>query len=440
MVDMINSYNQYSPSFTSANAGLYNGLKGAAVANSNEVRNMAKYLTGQPIAENKETTLGQDLKMTIPMLPIFGGLQAMPWIKDSNFITKKKGFPWINVSLSQPLQKIRDQKTAFLSNPANTRYNLAKNAGDVLKEKSNTLFHKLTDAEKVALQSNRGKLGKLLDIIPGYKSVRKSGFGQMMGKSGAGWMIAMDGAIKIFTEIVPTFKELGFSAGVKQLGKSLTHCVSSAVGWTAGEIAGSALGAAIGTAICPGVGTVVGKFVGGFLAGTAGMWFANKGAKAITGKSELEKSKDEQISKIEAEVQNNPDTKLVLAQNTLEQANNVLAQDPNNQEALEMKKIAEETIALAGAETSENTDADAETQVQTQPQQTGAGFGQMTGGIAIPPVPGFNGVSFDMDTYRASLATASMPSIPNNTNPYQTNPYQQNPYVQPQQQAVQNAK
>ena len=93
----------------------------------------------------------------------------------------------------------------------------------------------MTDAEKAALQKDRKFLGKALDLIPGYKKLRATGFGQLMGRSGAGWMLAIDGTLRVFTEIAPTFKELGTAAGMKQIGKSAASVAAGAAGWTAGE-------------------------------------------------------------------------------------------------------------------------------------------------------------------------------------------------------------
>lgn len=410
MVDGISSRAMYTPSFGNANAGFYKGLTGAAVANQGEIGSLTRFLLGAPQTEHEET-LTSSLAGTVPFLGIFGTLQAFPWLKDN---------------YKHPITTIKADKAAYLANPKNSRYNIIENGKNVLVEQKDKLFKGLTETEKAALQTDRKFLGKTLDHIPGYKKLRATGFGQMMGKSGAGWMIAIDGGIKLFTEIVPTFKELGAGAGMKQVAKSATSVVAGAAGWTAGEIAGSAVGAAIGTAICPGIGTVVGKFVGGFLGGTTGMYFATKGTKAITGKSEIELNKDKQVEQVAQEAQANPETKLALATQAAQQAQTILEKDPENKEALEalataLKILSENTIDTKADE------AEAEYNGVQEELAATPDFGNLTAGLHVPPVPGFNGLSYDMNAYTQAMSNASMPNFKTMNN-YGTNPYGMNNY------------
>lgn len=395
MVDGIGTRAQYAPSFGTANPGFYKGLEGAAVSNSNEINNLARFMLGKPPSEHE--SISQSLMGTVPFMGIFGTIQAFPWLKKN---------------YKSPFEAIKADKAAYLANPANNRYGFYDNAKNVLAEHKDKLFKGMTDVEKAALQTDRSFLGKTLDIIPGYKKLRATGFGQLMGKSGAGWMIAIDGGVKMFTEIAPTFKELGAGAGMKQIGKSAASVASSAVGWTAGEIAGSAAGAAIGTALLPGVGTLVGKFIGGFLGGTMGMTFANKATQSVVGKNELELSKEKQVAQIEQEAQSSPDAKLALAQNAYQQATAVLAQDPNNQEALEAKAASEKILAEGSIDTKADAAEEQYNQVQTELANTQMPqFGNLTAGLNVPPVPGFDGQSFDMNAYGAAMSQASMPNF-----------------------------
>ena len=264
----------------------------------------------------------------------------------------------------------------------------------------------MTDAEKAALQKDRKFLGKTLDLIPGYKKLRATGFGQLMGKSGAGWMIAIDGTIRLFTEIVPTFKTLGTGAGLKQTGKTVASVAAGAAGWTAGEVAGSAAGAA---AICPGIGTAVGKFVGGFIGGTIGMYFAGKAAKAVVGKSELEKASGTQAENIAKQCENSPEMQISLAANAAQKAAEVLKYDPNNAEAQAVLAQAEEILNAAQSQI--ETQNTAKTQSDNSAAQNIGQFGSMTAanGLNIPTVPGFNGAGYDMNQYSQALSKASMP-------------------------------
>lgn len=393
MINNIGYTNQYVPTFGNVNSGFQKGLQGAAVANQNVIKNLAGYTFGND-SICPEETLGAALSGTPLFLSIFGGIQAFPWLK-KNF--------------KHPFSTIKAEKDAFLANPSNKRYDFAGNAKKVLVEQKDKLFHKMTDAEKAALQKDRKFLGKTLDLIPGYKKLRATGFGQLMGKSGAGWMIAIDGTIRLFTEIVPTFKTLGTGAGLKQTGKTVASVAAGAAGWTAGEVAGSAAGAAIGTAICPGIGTAVGKFVGGFIGGTIGMYFAGKAAKAVVGKSELEKASGTQAENIAKQCENSPEMQISLAANAAQKAAEVLKQDPNNAEAQAVLAQAEEILNAAQSQI--ETQNTAKTQSDNSAAQNIGQFGSMTAanGLNIPTVPGFNGAGYDMNQYSQALSKASMP-------------------------------
>lgn len=396
MINNIGYTNQYVPNFGNANSGFYKGLQGATVSNQENIKSLANYVYGnEPISTQPEETLSSAMSGMPIFLSIFGGIQAFPWLK-KNF--------------KHPIREIKAQKAAYLANPANKRYDYIGNTKKVLTEQKNKLFHKMSDADKIALQKNRSFLGRTLDLIPGYKKLRGTGFGQLMGKSGAGWMIAIDGAISTFTEIVPTFKQLGTGAGMKQIGKTATTVAASAAGWTAGEVAGSAAGAAIGTAICPGIGTMVGKFVGGFIGGTIGMHFARKGAKAITGKSELEKNAETQTQNITKQCLNSDEMKISLAANAAQKAQEVLQTDPDNEEA---KNVLAQAQQILQTEAPSQQTAE---QPANEPASTNIGqFGAMTtAGLNIPTVPGFNGGGYDMNEYSQALSKASMPRIKTN--------------------------
>lgn len=393
MINNIGYTNQYIPNFGNTNSGFQKGLQGAAVANQNVIKNLAGYTFGNaPICP--EETLGTALSGTPLFLSIFGGIQAFPWLKKN---------------YKHPFSTIKAEKDAFLANPANKRYDFVGNAKKVLVEQKDKLFHKMTDAEKAALQKDRKFLGKTLDLIPGYKKLRATGFGQLMGKSGAGWMIAIDGTIRLFTEIVPTFKTLGTGAGLKQTGKTVASVAAGAAGWTAGEVAGSAAGMAIGTAICPGIGTAVGKFVGGFIGGTIGMYFAGKAAKAVVGKSELEKASGTQAENIAKQCENSSEMQISLAANAAQKAAEVLKQDPNNAEAQAVLAQTEEILNAAQSQI--ETQNTAKTQSDNSAAQNIGQFGSMTAanGLNIPTVPGFNGAGYDMNQYSQALSKASMP-------------------------------
>lgn len=139
----------------------------------------------------------------------------------------------------------------------------------------------------------------------GAKTVSKLGkLGNLLRSTGAGFMLVFSGIIEGISEVIPTFKELGFAKGVKQLGKSAVKVVGDTIGFIGGEYGGTALGTAIGTAICPGIGTAVGA-VCGFLGGMLGSFVMGKVTRAITGKSEREKAKEQELNQQAQQIFNN---------------------------------------------------------------------------------------------------------------------------------------
>lgn len=162
---------------------------------------------------------------------------------------------------------------------------------------------------------------KLATKFPAVSKVMKHG-------KGAGIFLAIEAGLAVFTQIIPTFNELGVAKGLKQLGKSCVKVAARVGGWVAGEAVGTAggalLGAQIGLIGGP-VGAAIGGVIGGicgFAGGLLGQWAAGKAADAIVGKDELEIAKEEQAKKVMEEASNNPQAMqeiMAAASNRLEQ-------------------------------------------------------------------------------------------------------------------------
>lgn len=389
--------------------GIYRAAAGVAVNHGNDVENMIKFVNGQPITQSPDPTIMESAVGTLPFLAIFGGIQGGAAIKKHNW------------SLKNTIAEV-NRTSAY------TTKSQALQAGkETIAKEYGSIFKK-----SVAVSTERGFIGRILDKIPGYTKLRATGFGQAMGKSGAGWMAVIEGGMELATNVIPTFQTLGAGAGFKQLGKSAVKVAAGAAGWVAGDAIGKGVGAAIGTAICPGIGTAIGTFVGGFLGGIIGSAVTGKVAKAITGKSELEKANDQQIAQVSQQVEADAQSKTALAQQTLQQAEEILAQDPQNKEALAAKTSAENV--LAQATTQEQAVAQAPqmqqmTQMPTMQQMPmmPSFQGAMQG---IPVVPGFNGIGCDMNIYNQAMSTASMMNTTyNQTNPFMTQNSYMNPYM-----------
>lgn len=385
MVNGISSYNN-------SNLGFYRAVAGNVVYHQNDIKSMVNFLNGEPVIEasSEAESVKSAVVGTLPFAGIFGVIQGIPVLKNNDWSIKKA---IETTNASSPYAKRGEWLKAG-------HENLSKNYGNIFQK------HIELDTSK------RWFVGKCLDKIPGYKALRATGFGQAMGKSGAGWMAVIDGGIKTFTDVVPAFQQLGFESGMKQVAKTGTEVAAGALGWVAGDAVGSAVGSAIGTLICPGVGTAIGGFLGKFFGGVIGGAIAGKCAKAVTGKTEIQKHKDEQMAQVSQQIEADPQTKISLAQQAYQKATEVLAQDPNNQDAKIAKASAEKVLMT---EQAQQEQAQAQ---QTQPAQQAQYQPSFAG---VPTVPGFNGYGYDMNILRQSNANASSMNYQTASNPFANN-------------------
>lgn len=118
--------------------------------------------------------------------------------------------------------------------------------------------------------------------------------GAAFKKSGAGVMLVIDGAMEMFTNVIPAFQAGGAKSGFKQLGKSTVKVAAGTGGFVAGSALGTKVGALVGS-IFPGAGTVIGGMVGGFVGGLVGSSLAKGAAEKVTGKSEVEIMQEEAV-------------------------------------------------------------------------------------------------------------------------------------------------
>ncbi|HNW25444.1 MAG TPA: hypothetical protein PKI94_01485 [Candidatus Gastranaerophilaceae bacterium] len=159
----------------------------------------------------------------------------------------------------------------------------------------------VTFEEYVAKNAGKtGMLSKAGDFIKNTKAVKAAGKIPGLSKiaklgKGNGFFFAISAALELFTQVIPTFKQLGAKAGWKQIGKSTATTIGTVGGFVAGQAAGAAAGAAIGAAVgsvIPVAGTAVGAVVG-LACGFLGSWLGGKAAKAVVGENELDKAKKE---------------------------------------------------------------------------------------------------------------------------------------------------
>ena len=326
-----------------------------------DTKKLIKYVNGEALKEVPDT-FASTTKSAMGSVAVFEGIPLLNFIK-RNLSLKKNGSEFVKDSMNTLGQNNRNALKQILkgegslgkrildfvstSNKSRLSYSelrriakaetkaikagnkyakiaekLAKNPTEKLTGKAakalnnSTKFAEKAIGEKTALKSAQqagktaGKFGKL---------------GKYLKSSGAGIMLVFSGLAEMFTEVVPTFKELGKEKGMKQLGKSAVKVAGDTVGFVAGEAAGTAIGTAIGTALFPGVGTVIGA-AAGFIGGMLGSFVMGKVTKGITGKSEREIAKEQQEEQQAQEL------------------------SKNNESLDEIKKAAEEKVAADAAD------------------------------------------------------------------------------------------
>ncbi len=146
---------------------------------------------------------------------------------------------------------------------------------DVIKKKSEDAI-KALDGATDALKS--GKLLVEEAAERGLKNNAKKFFKNEVKNPIVIIMTAIEAIPEITGKIIPTFKEKGFLAGLKQTGKSLLKIGSNFVSYAAGSALGRVVGSAIGTIICPGAGSAIGAKIGDMI---GSMFIGSKVTKVV---------------------------------------------------------------------------------------------------------------------------------------------------------------
>ncbi len=323
--------------------------RAANSANAESVNNLVKYLENKPIAEPEGDTFTSTISGTVPALAIFEAPRGLSWLKkakglkvdDALNVAKAAEAGKDAVSCAAKLKEYAAPVTDSLKNvftgsgkvsqrvrnyfnSVNEFQNNSRQLTEAMKtfrkaEKAGKTVEELQEAAKTAegvakTAEGVAKTGKIAGAVSKVKQVAGKPFaaaakkvpalgkvGKFFKGSGAAGFAVIGGGIELATEVVPTFKQLGAKAGIKQIGKSAVKVAADIGGWALGAKGGAAVGAAIGS-IFPGIGTAIGAAIGGFIGGFVGSWGAGKVAKAVTGPSEREiaqaKSEKEQTAAI----------------------------------------------------------------------------------------------------------------------------------------------
>lgn len=202
-----------------------------------------------------------------------------------------------------------------------------------------------------------------------------------LGK-GNGIFLAITGGIELFTQVIPSFAQLGAGKGLLQLGKSTVKTAANIGGWVAGAAAGAAIGSVI-----PGAGTLIGGIVGsiiGMVGGTVGSWAATKLAQGIVGKDELEIDKEEKANEIAKQASSDSGK----AQELMTAAAQKIQAEGNSSEDSKiafssLKRLAEATTQQApAAPTNYNYNIASTTNPFADPNYRSKDFMAMTAGLA----------------------------------------------------------
>lgn len=223
--------------------------------------------------------------------------------------------------------------------------------------KIGAFFGKITGMSKL-----NGGLKALATKSPITASILKHG-------KGNGLFLAIGGIVELFTQVIPSFTQLGAGKGSKQLVKSTVKTGASVGGW----VGGAAIGAAIGS-IIPGAGTIIGGAIGslcGLVGGFVGSWAATKAAEKVVGKNELDIAKEEQAKKVAADLSKDPAAMRKYIDESMQKLKEEGQDTPEAQAALgSLTRLAanlpKETESTEANETQTTTTDAANTTKQTQ--------------------------------------------------------------------------
>lgn len=304
--------------------------------NADDVKTLIKYVNSEALKDTPDTFVSS-AKSSIGSAALFEGIPLLRFLKKNAYLKKAGEHSTKSFAASEAMEqigninkdalknllkgegKLKDRILSFMttSKESVNAFKDVKGAAAAQAKEAKAIKKGVKDVTKLAdkasakvktAQEAINNLGNKTAAEAGTKAAGKLGkAGKLLKSSGAGFMLVFSGITELFTEVVPTFKELGSEKGVKQLGKSAVKVVGDTAGFIAGDCAGTALGTAIGTAICPGIGTAVGA-VCGFVGGMLGSFVAGKVTNAITGKSEREKAKEEQLNQQSEAISNDSAT------------------------------------------------------------------------------------------------------------------------------------
>ncbi|MBQ4646459.1 MAG: hypothetical protein IJB79_03840 [Candidatus Gastranaerophilales bacterium] len=160
------------------------------------------------------------------------------------------------------------------------------------------------------------------------------------------FMTALQFFPNLINEVIPTFKEEGFAAGMKATGKTAIRMAADLVGYSAGGAVGRVIGAVIGGIICPGVGNKVGAAIGDAVCTMVVGGAVTKGVDKALGVEQESKEAPAQEEAIQTVAQNEPQvamqepTSQPVVQNEAQTQQDLTAKYANMPSKSEIKQAA----------------------------------------------------------------------------------------------------
>lgn len=287
-------------------------IQGNSVNSVSFASNALRYLQDQPLSG--ETSVFDDIKSSAKTGLIFASLFQIPTFWKSAKTARKTGNGFKNAFMEVTAAKTAKEAAGAVKQPGRIAKALKLDKAGACLTKN-------------VVNTGVGKALKLPQLAKFFKG------------AGLGSMIVFNSFFQLM-EIVPAFKNNGFGAGIKQVGKSAVNAavdgVAYSVGMKLGSMAGAKIGAAIGTSIAPAIGTVIGA-IGGMVIGGICSTIGTKICSKIFGKNQ---------SEINAQNQHQEQAQQIAQdQEAMGQLQNLVAQKIVKEQ--EQGKINADTVAMA---------------------------------------------------------------------------------------------
>ncbi len=297
-------------------------IQGNSVNSVSFASNALRYLQDQPLSG--ETSLFDDIKSSAKTGLIFASLFQIPTFWKSAKTAKKAGNGFKNAFMEVTAAKTAKEAAGAIKEP-----------GRIAKAlKLDKLGASLT---KNVVNTGVGKALKLPQITKFFKG------------AGLGSMIVFNSVFQLM-EIIPAFKNNGFGAGIKQVGKSAVNAAVDGVAYSVGM----KLGSLAGSAIAPGIGTVIGA-IGGMVLGGICSTIATKICSKIFGKNQSEinaqNQHQEQAQQIAQDQEAMGQLQTLVAQKIVKEQE----QGKINADTVSMASQLQDTLGSANAQNTQNS-------------------------------------------------------------------------------------